>query len=451
MDKKTPYNRPTDNDSVQPSRRRFLKNAGALGAVAATGFIGGAPFVHAQNKQLRLLNPEAGQESVRALREAVAAYEKQTGVSIVIDTIPPDNVYSKLQAAISSGTPYDIAGLAFIADVVVLGEAGHLVPMNDLISRYEWGPNILFPINGNNYWYPYDYNFNWLYYRKDLYKQKGLKVPRTWEEMRENAQALTTDSRFGAMHPIGSNGATQWMSLGYMWAEGVELLDSDFNLIMDNEVMKPRMVNYLDHMKALSGSMPPGMVQALFATAINQYAGGQVAHAPYAGRLMEVLDQRNPELAANTGYFMYPDESGEAVAVNHGYDGWVVVNTPMQEESLKFMNWFSENRFIDFLHSAPLHFQPARMDVYEDKRWLSHPLIRKYQPLVEFMRSILTRDDVIIRSIDTSGPRPDVRPGRMFGSYAMAEALQNRLLRDMPAAEAVDICAQEYRAILEQA
>jgi multiple sugar transport system substrate-binding protein len=64
------------------------------------------------------------------------------------------------------------------------------------------------------------------------------------------------------------------------------------------------------------------------------------------------------------------------------------------------------------------------------------------------MKSMLTRKDVVIRSIDTEGPTVDLRPGKMFETYAISEAIQNRLLKDMPAAEAVDIMAKKYRAVL---
>lgn len=432
--------------ATDQGRRKFLKHVGAAGAAAT---VLGAPYVHAATKRIRFLNPETGQATVRALRDIATEYQKKTGVEVVIDTVPIGNVSSKLQASIASGMPYDISGLAFIADVVVLADQGKLVPMNELIARHEWGPNILFPIDGNHYWYPYDYNFNWLYYRKDLYEKNGLKVPSTWAELEGNAKALTGGNRFGAMHPIGPDSATQWMSLGYLWAEDTKLLDDNFSLVLGDAPMKSRAADYFDHMKRLSDSMPPGMSQATFATAINQYAGDQVAHAPYAGRLMEVLEQRNPEMADNTGFFMYPDSSGKNKAVNHGYDGWVIVDTPQKEESLKFMEWFTENRFVDYLHSSPLHFQPARLDIYDNDQWRSNPLIQKHSEMVGFMKSMLTRDDVIIRSIDTAGPKPDVRPGKLFQSFAMAEALQMRILQDASANEAVEHCVSAYQRILQ--
>ncbi len=152
------------------SRRRVITTAATGAALMALG----APAVHAQTKTIRFPNAEPGRESVRALRVAAAEYEKQTGVKVVVDTVPPDDAYSKLQASLSSGTPYDIGTLAFAGHMLILAEAGKLVPMTKLIEKSKWGPRILFPVKGEHYWYPYDYNFCWMYYRKDLYQQKGL-------------------------------------------------------------------------------------------------------------------------------------------------------------------------------------------------------------------------------------------------------------------------------------
>ncbi len=428
------------------NRRSILKTAVAGATFALTS----SPVVHAQQKTIRFLNAEPGRNgaTVKVLKTAAAEYEALTGTKVIIDTVEPDDAFSRTQASITAGTPYDISSLAFAGHVLLLADAGNLVPLSKLVNKYQWGPEILFPIKGEHYWYPYDYNFCWLYYRKDLYRKKGLKVPTTWNQLQENSRALTSDGTFGISFPLGANAATQWMSLGNMWAEGVSILDNNFKLIVDNAEMKPKMIAYLEYMKNLSPSMPPNMTQAMFGTVVGQYAGGQVAHAPYAGRLMEVLEDRAQALVADTGYFMYPDSLGNAQAINNGYDGWVVLNTNMSDESLKFMEWFTDRHYINFLHSAPLHFQPPRMDVYDDPRWLEHPMIKKHKDLVAFMKSFLTRKDVIIKSIDTEGPVIDLRPPKMFETYAICGALQNVLIKGMPAREAVEIMAAKYRAVL---
>jgi len=111
------------------SRRRVITTAATGAALMALG----APAVHAQTKTIRFLNAEPSRESVRAWRVAAAEYEKQTGVKVVVDTVPPDDAYSKLQASLSSGTPYDIGTLAFAGHMLILAEAGKLVPMTKLI------------------------------------------------------------------------------------------------------------------------------------------------------------------------------------------------------------------------------------------------------------------------------------------------------------------------------
>ncbi|KXJ98151.1 MAG: Bacterial extracellular solute-binding protein [Acidobacteria bacterium OLB17] len=426
------------------SRRDVLKSAAAGAALAVVG----APPVLAQQKTLRFLNAEPARASVRVLRVAAAAYEKQTGIKVIIDTIPADDSFGKLQASIAAGAPYDIATLSFGSQVLLLAEAGQLVPMTKLVKKHKWGPNSVFPIKGEYYSYPYDYNFCWLYYRKDLYAQKGLKVPTTWDQLLDNCGALTEGGKFGASQPVGSNTATQWMTLGYMWAEEIRMLDDNYQLILDGPDMKPRVVRYLDFMKKLAPTMPPGMTQALYGTVLGQFSGGQIAHAPYAGRLMEILEDKAPDLVSKTGFFMYPDSTGKNSAVSHSFDQWLVVNTPMQLEALAFMEWFIDRHYIDFLHSAPLHFQPARMDVYDDTRWRADPMIAKHAELVEFMKGMLTRKDVIIHSIDTEGPQIDLRPAKMFETFAICDAIQNVIYKGMPSSEAVDVMSAKYRGVL---
>lgn len=428
--------------NLSMNRRSVLRGAAAFGAASMSL---GAPSVFAQNKQLRFLNAEPGRDSVMVLQKAAADYQNQTGISVTIDTVPPGEAWAKLQASIASGQPYDIATSAFAAHVALLAADGMLTPIDSLIKKHEWGPRILFPIEDQYYWYPYDYNLCWMYYRKDLYQEKGLKVPETQAEMLENCRALTGENRFGVSHPLGNNSAAQWMSLGYMWANDVEIVDDDWNVIINDETMRPRAIAYLEFMKNLYGTMPPGMTQAEFATALAQFSSNQAAHAPYAGRMIEYLEQNAPDMVENTGYFTFPSESGGRRSVNHGYDGWLVLKTEMSEESVKFMDWFTTDRYVDFLHTAPLHFQPARLDVYENERWRSHPLIQKHAELIEFQVGLLADDELIIRSVDTEGPYPDVRQGELFESYGIIEALQLHLLQDTPADEALERAAEVYR------
>ena len=429
------------------SRRTVLK---AAGAAAAAGILR-PPYVRAQTRELRLLNDQTTADSIKALKDAAAQYEKERGIKVTIDSVPSEELYPRVLAGIRGGKPYDITMIIFVAHMLSLAKEGQLTPVTSLVNKYRWGKRILFPVNGVHYYFPWSYTMCWLYYRKDLYAQLKLEPPKSYAHYLENARKCMTDGasrRYGHTTPIGSNVATNWMTFGFMWAEGVKLFNDDWSLAIASPQGRKDAAAYLDFMAELNKMMPPGATQFGFASAMQQFGADQAAHAPYSGRMIEYLEQKAPNLADKYGMMPYPDGTGQRYAVNHGYKGLLVGKTPMAEESLRFLEWWQENRYIDFLHTAPLNFQPPRLDIYDDPRWRNDPLIKKHAEAVKTMRGFLSDDKIILRSIDTEGPAPDIRPAKVFQSYVLPEMLQNRLLKNTPADACVDQAIARMREIV---
>jgi multiple sugar transport system substrate-binding protein len=438
-------------DGAPSGKRRALIQAGA--AAAALGTLG-FPSVHAKsNVTLRFLNNETSVDSNRALRVAGAEYERKFGTKVIIDSTPIDDTFPKIQASIKAGQPYDLATIGFIAHMIILANQGALIPVTDLTKKHQWGPQVLFPIKGQVWWYPYDYNLNCNYYRKDLYAEKSLKIPETWEQYLSNARALTVMKegnvdRGGCIFPIASNGASNWSSFAFLWAEGVRIMDKNWNVILDNAENSERVGRYLDMYAELYKTMPPNMNSASYAQLLGLFVTDKVAHSAYSGRLVETIEARAPNLADKFGVFPYMDSKGNAKAVNNGYDGFVVLKSKQSEEAMKFLRWFIENHYINWLHTAPIHFQPPRLDIYEDKRWWAHPLIEKHAQTVKAMQSWITDKKMVINSIDSDGPTADVRPAKVFESYAMPEMLQNKVSKGMSNADCVKTAAEKIRQVI---
>ncbi len=246
------------------TRRQALKTMGIAGAGLAASSLA-APALRAQgNKPIRFLNCETGKDTLAFFSKAAKEYQEKTGVEVVIDSVPLGESFTKITNGIRSGTPYDVANVGFIGHVLLLAEQEQIVPLNELTDEYQWGNNILFPIDNKVYWYPFDYNLALIYYRKDLYETNGLSLPNTWDAFVQNSEALVQGRQKGALFPIGSNGATNWMSFAFLWAEGVKLFDDQWNVILDNDEMKPRVAAYLDFMTKLYGRC----LQVLFRPAI---------------------------------------------------------------------------------------------------------------------------------------------------------------------------------------
>ncbi|WP_249692343.1 extracellular solute-binding protein [Stappia sp. WLB 29] len=431
------------------TRRQTLQGAGVLGlGLALSGLA--APAVRAQGrKEIRFLNCETGKDTLAFFDRIAKEYQEKTGIEVRVDSVPLGEAFTKITNGIRSGTPYDVANVGFIGHVLLLADQGQIVPLNELTDPYEWGNNILFPMDGKVYWYPFDYNLSVIYYRKDLYEKLGLSLPDTWDQFVSNCQATIEGRRKGCIFPIGSNGATNWMSVAFMWAEGVKLFDDQWNVTLDAEGMKSKAAAYLDFMEKLYPTMPPGAIQADYATVLSNVVGGTVAHGPYAGRVLEAAERDNPQVAENLGIMPYMDSAGKNKAVSHGYDGWVVLKTDNTGPAMEFMRWMTTDRLVDFLHTAPVHFQPARLDIYDNDQWRSNPLITKYADQIEVMRKMVTDDEMLVTSIDTQGPAPDIRPGKVFEGFVMPEMLQDKLIKGMSSTEAVEKAAARMRELIK--
>lgn len=431
------------------TRRTTLKGLGGVGAGLALSGLA-APALRAQtSRPIRFLNAETGKATLAFFDKATQEYQDKTGIEVIVDSVPLDDAFTKITNGIRSGTPYDIGTSGFIGQVLILAQEGHIVPLNELTDDYEWGQNILFPIDGKVYWYPYDYNLALIYYRTDLYEAGNLSIPTTWDAFLGNCQATEEGRRKGCLFPIGSNGAANWMSFAFMWADGVKLFDDDFNVIIDNEEMKPKVAAYLDFMKRLYPTMPPGALQASYSNVLSNLVAGTVTHGAYSGRVFEAAARDNPDMADNLSIYPYMDSSGQRTAASLGYDGWFVLDTDNKGPAVDFMRWLTTDKFVEYLHTAPMNFQPTRLDIYDDPKWRENELITRFNANVETMRSLITDESVVITSIDTQGPRPDVRPGKVFQSFVMPEMLQNVLLQDMAPDEAVTAAAAKMRDVIK--
>ena len=434
-------------ETEQNSRREWLKKGSAI---AAAGTITGAPFVHAQPaKKIRILNAETNADAIRVLKEIGAEYQKRTGFEVEIDTNSLDETWLKLQASMRSGNPHDIAAVGFIAQVALLAEQGALMPLTSITNKHKWGRNILYPVKGEVYWYPYDYNFSILHYRKDIYAERGLKPARTHKDFLDICKSMTDGKgKFGALFPISNGGATSWITSPFFWAEGVRIFDDKWNVIIDSAEMKPRMVRALNFLAELKNTMAPGYAQASYIEGMQALLSGNVGHAGFTPAIIEATLRDKSPLQGKIGLTAYPSSDGKNASVNHGYDGFMVLKSKNADNAMKFMEWFAQEKYVEFLLSRPLHFQSPRLDVYDDSRFKNHPWIQASQEEVKFMRSLAERDDIIVRSIDTEGPAIGKQAGKAFESWAFPRMLQERLLKNTPAEQCVDIGAKMIRTAI---
>ena len=199
-------------EQSQPlSRRRFLGLSAGAAAVIGTGLTKtgtGQRFAPSTN----LIRPRSGKATLNvpipsapftpALLQVIDSYQRATGNTVKTSAYPLAALYTQeIDNFFHGGNAFDVV----VVNSNWSGQYYHngwLVPILDVDSNFRW-PRGLIEYGGVCRWdhvhkvtsltgtpmtLPLVGNIQLLYYRSDLYKKLGLKLPETWSEVYDNAQ-----------------------------------------------------------------------------------------------------------------------------------------------------------------------------------------------------------------------------------------------------------------------
>ncbi len=145
-----------------------------------------------------------GKEVTPFTPEAIAAFQQlYPWITVDRQDLDWDTFLDKFNVAVSSGEGPDVATLDMtwiptlaangaLADLGVL--SGGQLNGTPIADHYANGPVEAMTYKGTFVTMMADFDAYALYYRSDLFEQKGIPVPKTWDELRAAAKALAEDS-----------------------------------------------------------------------------------------------------------------------------------------------------------------------------------------------------------------------------------------------------------------
>jgi multiple sugar transport system substrate-binding protein len=195
--------------------------------------------------------------------EYVVQWEKD--VKTALPNVTVDNFYGpgeygpqreKYLLQAESGKPDVIEGL--LEDMAAYVQAGLIEPLDDRFAAWDesgmFVESTLEPlrINGKLYGIPYNTNARAMVYRKDIFEQYGLEVPKTWDEFVETARKiteLTNGEVYGAFlcSEVGDPRAPQEFISWYFQVSGGKNMFS----VVDGEVQVDVTVEQLEKVLTL--------------------------------------------------------------------------------------------------------------------------------------------------------------------------------------------------------
>jgi ABC-type glycerol-3-phosphate transport system substrate-binding protein len=405
---------------------------------------------------LKVTSTEGDATSINLAKQAIADYQKlHPDVEIAFENIPTDQITRRALAAAAAGDTLGVqltwSHLAYETVIKNLME-----PVDDVINaigRDDFFPATLLTWQERNYLIPYFRTGNVLYVRTDLFKEKGLRPPRTWDDLLKAAQALTEKGpdgkikRYGIVFPASRHQGTQSFVFPFIWMKGGSVMGRDGRTVTWNS---PAVIETLKWWKELAKYAPPGIGQYGWNEQMQLYYSDAVAMSLYGGRLLARVQEFNPKLLEVTEGIPLPTPTGDpkeftslaetaGVAIMKGN-----ANLGVAKDFAKF--FMTGDRYLAWTGTVPTHFIPTKKSTFKDERYWKEPLRAKMRPTLE---NIIGAASVGRHLLYEWEGKVNVKANVVGQAFLAAECIQEIIIQNVPVEQAVAKYAAKMQALAD--
>ncbi|KIL41321.1 hypothetical protein SD70_07650 [Gordoniibacillus kamchatkensis] len=246
-------------------------------------------------------------EYVAAYNDDMKAYVEKWGQSNNVDVtyviVSPNDLKTKLLAAIEAKNPPDlIVGDDFLLKQFIAMNA--LVPLDDVVNGADLVPGAKnYTVTGGKYFLaPEAFLMGGAYLRKDVWDKHNLPVPKTWDELYQQAKVVNDPKNgfYAVGFPLGASGGgdAEGMLRDLILSFGGSIVDKDNNITVNSPEV-------LAALKFAAQFWQQGLTPASSTTwddtgNNNAYLAGTVGFVLNSGSIYSAAQKDKPELAKNT-------------------------------------------------------------------------------------------------------------------------------------------------------
>jgi multiple sugar transport system substrate-binding protein len=361
----------------------------------------------AEKKVVRVWHTETEPQTIAAFQEIINDFEKlHPDITIMQEGLAWGDLEAKLTAALAAGSPPDAAHGQAITCASFYAKG--LLRNQEDIANAVGRDNIFEAVRnecrfeGKYYGIPHSPNVSLLIYRKDIFKQKGLKPPETWDDFIKVAQAMMERDKDGRVTRYGlslpGTGLFVNILVGELTAANGGRL---FNLKTGRPTFtEKQVVEVLDFYKKLNDTvLPPGWLGHGYLDTFANLATGKVAmlYQGY-GRGAGYIEKYAPKGTGNPDHFGVMRKphgpSGKTTAAQVDAEPWMIFkNAKYPEEAAEFIKFFfKENEYIKYLHTVPVHLLPTFKSTRNDPAYQANEMYQRWKEWVEMDYYYFERD-----------------------------------------------------------
>lgn len=382
----------SDPISAPASRRRFLQLIGAGAALPAVtgvagcgqssgGALGGGS---GGGKVTELIVPTAKSPWLDAYRTVAATYREKSGISVTLREFPYDGLFTQQTNAVRSGNfPFDV----FQVDEFGVDQffANRWVqPLNDIGPSFRFDPQVVtyadLPFwdasskshrgGGQTMSYPINGNLDLFVYRKDIYEDLGLSVPKTWQEAADNAAKIKGSGKIRYGSVLRTQATTSGLSCTYefmpvFYSYGGAWFEADDSGKLTPTVDTPAAIDAATMFRRFAELGPAETETIGQAEVISLMQGGQAAQTwVVAAAAAQFLDKDKSQIADTVGFAEVPAGStGRAAPTSGTWSLCIPAGLPAERATaaLDFITWMeSKETQTAFVAAGGI---PTRKDV----------------------------------------------------------------------------------------
>ncbi len=326
------------------------------------------------------------------IRGLVSKFEAENpDIDIEIVALEENDIPTKLAAGMAAGMLPEVTDMG--AEMVLrLGaeEMLNIEAANQVIDElgrddfYKGALKMLTSPSGGNYAVPFHGWVQGIWYRKDLFEEKGLEAPTTWDSILKAAKEFYNpgEQKYGIVIGTNKDAFARQTFTQYALSNNARVFNEDGEIIFNS----PAMIETLGFYKELAKYTPPGpegwresrdlylsgrIPMMMYSTYIMDDIG--IGNTGYEGSIVENLGEKTA--LANVMYNKAEATFGQinALSIVKGNDDAQVEGA---KKFVKFM--LSDDNYITYLHMAPGGSNPVRHSIASDPRYLDNTVLKVY-------------------------------------------------------------------------
>ncbi|MDI3548753.1 MAG: multiple sugar transport system substrate-binding protein [Halanaerobiales bacterium] len=342
--------------------------------------------------EIEFWTTETEEARMAVIKELVKDFEKlNPDIKVNVVAVQENDVPTKLAAGMAAGMLPEVVEMG-AENILRLGAegmmdvkaAGQIIDELGRDDFYKGALKMVATPEGGNYAVPMHGWVQGIWYRTDLFEEKGLEPPTTWENILKAAEAFHNPKErlYGIVIGTDKDSYARQTFTQYALANNARIFDENGNIIFNS----PEMIETLDYYAKLAQFTPPGpntwrdardlylaglVPMMMYSTYIMDDIG--ISRTGYKGAIVENLVDKTA--LANVMINKSSATFGQIVAL-----GILKGNKENQVEATKkFVKYLmSDAAYIDFLHMAPGGMNPTRRSIAKDPRYLDNEVIKVY-------------------------------------------------------------------------